>query len=108
MLIIGPAFGQTGGPYELSWSTIYGGGGQSAGGDHVLTATIGQPDAAWSRGGDYELLDGFWPGGPLCFVDFESYARFAELWRDSGVGIAADLDRSGLVDFNDLKKFADL
>jgi hypothetical protein len=56
---------QTGGPYELSWSTIDGGGGQASGGPYVLTGTIGQPDAAYSSGGDYELLGGFWPGGPV-------------------------------------------
>ena len=104
LLMISAASGQ----YELSWYTIDGGGGQSSGGAYTLTGTIGQPDAAWSSGGQYELLGGFWPGGPICIVDFESYARFAELWRDSGIGIAADLDGSGLVDFGDLKEFADL
>ncbi|MHC4281598.1 MAG: hypothetical protein ACYSWZ_01285 [Planctomycetota bacterium] len=34
----------------------------------------------YSAGGNFELLGGFWPGGPLCFVDFEHYARFAEHW----------------------------
>ena len=104
LLMISAASGQ----YELSWYTIDGGGGQSSGGAYTLTGTIGQPDAAWSSGGSYELLGGFWPGGPICIVDFESYARFAELWRDRGIGIAADLDGSGLVDFGDLKEFADL
>jgi subtilisin family serine protease len=32
------------GDYELTWSTIDGGGGQGSGGDYVLTATIGQPE----------------------------------------------------------------
>ena len=50
--------------YKIDWHTIDGGGGQSSGGAYVLTGTIGQPDAAWSSGGDYELLGGFWPGGP--------------------------------------------
>lgn len=49
------------GDYELSWYTI-GGGGQSSGGSYILTGTIGQPDVDWSKGGDYELLGGFWPG----------------------------------------------
>ena len=72
LLMIVPALAQTGGDYEIIWSTIDGGGGQSSGGPYTLTGTIGQPDAAWSSGGQYELLGGFWPGGPLCFVDFES------------------------------------
>ena len=94
--------------YELSWHTIDGGGGTSSGGPYVLTGTIGQPDAAWSSGGQYELLGGFWPGGPLCFVDFESYARFAELWRLEETGLPADLDGDSDVDFDDLREFADL
>jgi len=36
-----------------------------------------KPDAAYSASGQYELLGGFRPGGPLCFVDFPHYARFA-------------------------------
>ena len=94
--------------YELSWSTIDGGGGRSSGGDYVLTATIGQPDAAWSSGGQYELLGGFWPGGPLCFVDFYSFARFAEHWLEEECNAnnnfcdGADLDKLGNVDHIDL------
>ncbi len=97
-----------GADYSISWYTIDSGGGTSRGGTYTLTGTIGQPDAAWSSGGQYELLGGFWPGGPLCMVDFESFARFAQLWRDTGAGLAADLDGSGEVDFADSKDFADL
>lgn len=70
------------GEYELIWYTIDGGGGRSSGGPYTLTGTIGQPDAAYSAGGNYELLGGFWSGGPLCFVNFEHFARFAEHWLD--------------------------
>ena len=94
--------------YSITWSTIDGGGGRSTGGSFVLTGTIGQPDAAYSAGGDYELLGGFWPGGPLCMVSFDDFARFAELWRDTGASLPADLDGRGEVDFADLKDFADL
>ena len=79
------------GDYELSWYTIDGGGGRSSGGQYELLSTIGQPDAAWSSGGNFELLGGFLPGGPLCFVNFESFAKFAEYWRDTGIGLPADL-----------------
>jgi len=105
LLMISAASGQ----YELSWYTIDGGGGQSSGGAYTLTGTIGQPDAAWSSGGSYELLGGFWPGGPLCFVDFEHFARFAELWLVTGSDLPADLyeDEHNIVNGRDLQVFVD-
>jgi len=57
------------GPYQIDWHTIDGGGGISAGGQYVLVGTIGQPDAGYSSAGAYELLGGFWPGGPIKAVD---------------------------------------
>ena len=107
LLLLSPTFGQSGGDYTLTWSTIDGGGGTSSGGPYTLTGTIGQPDAAWSSGGQYELLGGFWTGGPLCFVDFYSFARFAEQWLYTGDGLAADLDNDEDVDFADLKRLVD-
>jgi hypothetical protein len=97
------------GQYELDWYTIDGGGGRSSGGSYELLGSIGQPDAAWSRGGDYELLGGFLSGGPLCFVDFESFARFAEYWLEKGVGLPADLyeDKYNIVNKLDLGVFVD-
>ena len=77
--------------YSISWHTIDGGGGMSSGGTYTLTGTIGQHDADWSEGGQYEVLGGFWPGGPLCFVDFEHFARFADYWLQTGAGLPADL-----------------
>ena len=108
LLITAHALAQSGGDYTLTWSTIDGGGGRSSGGPYTLTGTIGQPDAAWSSGGAYEVLGGFWPGGPLCIVQFDDFARFAQLWRDSGPGLPADLDGDSDVDFDDLGHFADL
>jgi hypothetical protein len=95
--------------YEINWYTIDGGGGRSTGGTYTLTGTIGQPDAAYSRGGNYELLGGFWPGGPLCFVDFEHFARFAEYWLETGVGLPADLyeDENNIVNNLDLGVFVE-
>jgi len=97
------------GEYKISWYTIDGGGGRSSGGDFSLVGTIGQPDAAWSKGGNYELLGGFWPGGPLCFVDFEHFARFAEYWLVTGTGLPADLyeDIDNIVNRLDLKVFVE-
>jgi hypothetical protein len=48
------------GGFELSWSTVDGGGGTSSGGDFVLRGTIGQPDAGDLSGGDFTLRGGFW------------------------------------------------
>ncbi len=93
--------------YKLSWSTIDGGGGVSSGGQYIVSGTIGQHDAAYSAGGDYELLGGFWPGEPVCTVDFYHFARFAELWLETGPGLAADLYEDNVVDELDLKLFVD-
>ncbi len=53
---------QSGGGYDLTWSTIDGGGGSSSGGAYTLDGTIGQPDAGTHSGGDYTLGGGFWAG----------------------------------------------
>jgi hypothetical protein len=95
------------GGYGISWYTIDGGGGQSSGGPYVLTGTIGQPDAAYSTGGNYELLGGFWPGGPLCIVEFEDFARLAINWLDTGAALPGDLYPDGIVDEKDLRLFVD-
>ena len=93
--------------YSISWHTIDGGGGRSSGGPYTLIYTIGQPDAAWSSGGDYELLGGFLPGGPLCFVNFEHFARFAQYWLEPGAGLPADLDQLNGVNGVDLRLFVE-
>ena len=91
--------------YEINWHTIDGGGGQSSGGPYTLTGTIGQPDAAYSAGDNYELLGGFWPGGPLCIVDFQDFARFAQYWLQSGSDLPADLYKDDTIDEKDLREF---
>ena len=107
LLLFSPALGQSGGPYILEWSTIDGGGGTSSGGRYIVSGTIGQPDAAWSAGGDYELLGGFWPGGPLCIVNFDDFARFAEYWLETGSDLPADLYEDDIVNWFDLDVFVD-
>jgi hypothetical protein len=63
LLIVSTALAQTGGDYDLSWSTIDGGGGESHGGSYHLMGTAGQPDAGTTLGGGaYTLVGGFWPG----------------------------------------------
>ena len=106
-------FGQSGGQYELSWSTIDGGGGTSSGGPYVLTGTIGQADADWTEGGGYEVLGGFWPGGALCMVDFGDFANFAVHWLETPCSESndwcsgADLNHIDDVDFSDLDIFVE-
>ncbi|NIW48919.1 MAG: hypothetical protein GWN30_30395 [Gammaproteobacteria bacterium] len=78
LMFITNVFGQ----YEIRRHTIDGGGGRSSGGPYTLNGTIGQPDAAYSSGSNFELLGGFWPGEPFCIVDFNQYAKFAEYWLE--------------------------
>ena len=54
--------GQSGGQFDLSWSTIDGGGGTSSGGQFQLNGTIGQADAGALTGGTFKLEGGFWSG----------------------------------------------
>jgi hypothetical protein len=63
LLIVSTALAQTGGDYDLSWSTVDGGGGESHGGGYGLMGTAGQPDAGTAlSGGAFTLVGGFWPG----------------------------------------------
>jgi len=52
---------QSGGQFDLSWSTIDG-GGASTGGRFALSGTVGQPDAGTLTGGSFKLEGGFWSG----------------------------------------------
>jgi len=108
LLINVTVLGQTGGDYEISRSRVAGGGGMSSGGQYVLTGTIGQPDAGYLGGGSYELLGGFWVGGPLCIIGFDDFARFAIYWMQSGTDLPADLFEDGVIDYDDLLEFANL
>jgi len=94
--------------YVLDWHTIDGGGGQSSGGTYILTGTIGQPDAGYLGDDNYELLGGFWVGGPLCIVNFVDFANFAEYWLQTGAGLPADLYEDGFIDYDDLLEFANV
>lgn len=63
---IAPA--QTGGDvssgtsYDVTWSSIDGGGGMSSDGIYTLNGSIGQPDAGTLAGTGYTLTGGFWGG----------------------------------------------
>ena len=95
--------------YQIRRYTIDNGGGTSTGGQYIVIGTIAQHDAAYSSSNDYELLGGFWQAGPLCTVDFEHFARFAQYWLETGTGLPADLykDSGDIVDELDLNEFVD-
>ena len=99
------ASAQANGPYELTSSTIDGGGGTSSGGPYTVTGTIGQPDTGVSSGADYVLSGGFWPGSFGCVVNLTDLSMLAEQWLGTGEGFAADLDENNRVDIGD---FAEL
>ena len=50
------------------------------------------------------MLGGFWPGGPVCTVGFDDFARFAQLWLTGIHGDPGEIDR---LDFSDLQYFTD-
>jgi len=57
----GFALAQSGGPYDLTWNTVDGGGATfSTGGSYALGGTAGQADAGAQSGGAYALQGGFW------------------------------------------------
>jgi hypothetical protein len=67
---------QTGGPYDLSWSTIDEGGPSSTGDSYWLGGTAGQIDASGPlTGGSFELTGGFWSieNGPPTAVTLVSF-----------------------------------
>ena len=109
LIIVSVSFGQTGGDYDLTWSTINGGGGTSSGGDFVLSGTIGQPDAGTMAGGDYRLEGGFWSGRSFCFVNLSDLKRFLTEWllKESEVGhsLDADFNSDGEVNLEDYNIF---
>ena len=113
LLVTVPAWGQSSGDYDLSWSTIDGDGGVSSGGDFTLKATIGQADAGVMTGGDYEMFGGFLAGVPVCIVDFGHFARFASKWLEMGCNDqndwcnGADLNHMDDVGLEDLSLFVE-
>jgi len=76
-------------------------------GQYIVTGTVGQPDAGVMSAGQYELLGGFWPGGPVCIVDFQDFARFAQYWRETGSDLPADLYKDDTIDEKDLREFCE-
>ena len=66
LLLASVTLAQSGGGYDLTWSTVDGGGGASStGGGYSLGGMAGQPDAGLLTGGTYTLAGGFWGGGAV-------------------------------------------
>ena len=82
LLAAEPSWAQSSDNYDLSWSTIDGGGGTSTVGKYVLRGTIGQPGVG-EMSQEYVLTGGFW-FKPGCVVDLEDLCFFAGLWLNSG------------------------
>ena len=98
--------------YSINWYTIDGGGRSSSNGPYQLIGTIGQVDAGYHGGGQYEMLGGFLVGGPLCVVNLEHFATFAAHWLEGPCDAGdnwcggADLDKLGDVNVIDLEILA--
>lgn len=116
-----PAVAQTGGGYDLTWSTIDGGGATfSTGGGYSLGGTMGQPDAGPAAGpmtgGNYELAGGFWPAA-VCSCpadmnfdqkkngqDVQEFVACYLLSAGTNCG-CADINRDGLLNTTDVSLF---
>jgi hypothetical protein len=61
-LVVATSRAQSGGQFDLSWSTLSGGGGTSRGGQFEMSGTVGQAAAGKLTGGAYALGGGFWGG----------------------------------------------
>ena len=59
LLLASAAMSQSGGGYDLTWSSIDAGGGIVSGGGYTLASSIGQPDASAPVSG------GSWPSSSV-------------------------------------------
>ena len=118
-----PLLGQSGGGFDLTWSTVDGGGAMnSAGGTFSLSGTIGQPDAQTPPvmfGGGFELTGGFWPVSNVCYCladmngdgkkDGADAQKFVNCVLTGGDCSCADVDQANGVTAADVEVFvADL
>ncbi len=115
------ASAQTGGPFDLSWHTIDGGGIMVAtGGPFTLAGTLGQADASEPLvGGAFSLSGGFWPGatgvGPCSGADFvepfgtlDFFDVLAFLNAFTAMQPAADMNNDTVYDFFDVQIYLGL
>ncbi len=74
LLAASTVLAQSGGGFDLTWSTVDSGGYTfSTGGGYSLGGTAGQPDAGVMEGGVYTLAGGFWPGGAQVTLEQRLY-----------------------------------
>ena len=114
------AHAQSGGQYELSWSTIDAGGAmEMTGGSFSLSGAVGQFDAGSTNTGPYAVDAGFWPipfatpgegcseadlAEPFGTLDFSDVIAF--LTAFGAMDPAADLAPPlGVFDFSDVIAF---
>lgn len=117
------ALAQSGGGFDLTWSTIDSGGAMnSTGGPFALSGSIGQPDAQLApvmSGGAFQLTGGSWPVTLVCYCpadmngdtrkDARDIQRFVECVVAGGACSCADVDAVNGVNLADVGVFvADL
>lgn len=102
------------GSFNITWSQIASGGGESSGGDFSMSGTIGQATAGEMSGGEFSASGGFWPGQgddvePSCAGDCAAggdgvvnTADLLQMLADWGNPSPCDLDGSGAIDTADL------
>jgi hypothetical protein len=121
LMIFVPAVAALADDFDISWYTIDGGGGYSAGADFELEGTVGQTDAGTMSGGAFTLTGGFWAGvetAPLIpgdcdadgDVDLGDYAVLAACLAgpEGGLGLECgcfDFDEDDDVDTRDAADF---
>jgi len=102
------------GDFEITRSTIDGGGAmRSAGDTFELSGTIGQSDAGSMTGGSFDLSGGFWfplapadcnEDGRVSLLDYEVFATCLT-GPDTSVGSGCecyDVNHSGTIDMRDV------
>ncbi len=89
---------QSGGPFDLKWSTIDSGGGTSRGGQFSLSGTIGQPDPGTLAANQFKLEGGFWSGvsvvqtagAPLLKIKLSGGGQAVLSWPVSATGFVLE------------------
>lgn len=76
--------------FEVTRSTIDGGGGSSGGGEFQVSGTVGQPDAGTLSGGDYQLTGGFWGTAVDSTIPTETPTEITETPTPTPTGTTSD------------------
>src|SRR5213080_4072987 len=87
---------QSAGRFDLTWSTIDGGGGTSSGGQFTTSGTAGQQDAGTLSGGNFKVEGGFWsavtvqqlPGAPILKIKLINGGMAVLSWPLSVTGFS--------------------